>query len=276
VTLARGEAGRAVALAHLEPGSPEIDAHLDRAAAALAERGHDAGLMSGVAGVAFAAAHVARLRGQPLGDAHAEVDDALLGWLAHTEAFDLIDGAAGVGVYALEAGNDDLLDAVAGALERQAADGVWNGDPGMSHGAAGPIAFLAASGRAPALLARAVERLLSVPDPGSRLAWCHGNLGIAVALLRAGAHEEARAAAHRAQDGVEDAGLCHGAAGAGHLLRRLGEALGDAALAGRGRAWLARAEALPVAEEGLLLGAAGVALAQRAPDGGWDRMLLAP
>ena len=70
---------------------------------------------------------------------------------------------------------------------------------------------------------------------GSRLAWCYGDLGIAMALWQAGvalqnetwknkATEVLLFAAEKRRDLeknlVKDAGLCHGAAGAGHLFYR--------------------------------------------------------
>jgi hypothetical protein len=77
----------------------------------------------------------------------------------------------------------------------------------------------------------------------TRLAWCYGDLGMAAALHAAarGAGEAgwaatalswARSAAHRLErrSGIEDAGLCHGAAGAAHLFNRLAQAAGDAVL----------------------------------------------
>jgi len=152
------------------------------------------------------------------------------------------------------------------------------------------------------------------PKP-TRLAWCYGDLGIAVALLQAarGVREPAwereammiarRCAARPAeQSGVVDCGLCHGAAGVGHLFNRLFQATGDESLRDAARFWFNRTfdmrrpnEAIAgfpawmpdperpeekrwVAEPGILEGAAGVALALLAATTGiepeWDRMLL--
>ena len=70
----------------------------------------------------------------------------------------------------------------------------------------------------------------------SRLAWCYGDLGIAVALYQAGNVLEENAwidkalevltfAATKRRDlqvnSVQDAGLCHGAAGIGHIFYRM-------------------------------------------------------
>ena len=214
-------------------------------------------------------------------------------------------------------------------------DGLYN--LGLSHGMAGVVAVLgAASGAgiagARALLDRAMAWLLArrlpaghescfghfyVPglEPrGSRLAWCYGDPGMAVALLVAGrgagdpaweriALEVARAAAGRSEEAarVQDAGLCHGAAGVAHLFHRMYCTSGDEALAEAARSWYERTlryripglgfggfrswSSAGVGEElawrddpGFLEGAAGVGLALLAAispvDPGWDRVFL--
>lgn len=136
---------------------------------------------------------------------------------------------------------------------------------GVAHGVPGIIGLLGdaiASGKAPErakpLLEGAVSWLLAQklpPDAVSifsyniapddqqrptRLAWCYGDLGIAVALLAAArgagnaewekeALAIARAVAERSTEisGVVDAGLCHGAVGNAHLYNRLFQATGD-------------------------------------------------
>ncbi|HSN85853.1 MAG TPA: lanthionine synthetase C family protein [Thermoanaerobaculia bacterium] len=208
---------------------------------------------------------------------------------------------------------------------------------GAAHGAAGVISFLAEAHSAGAavrpLLDEAVAWLLTAklpPGSGSvypyevapgaasqrptRLAWCHGDPGIAAALLgaarRAGeadwereAVELACSAASRSRQEttVIDAGLCHGSAGLAHLFNRMFQATGDPALAAAARYWLDRTldlrrpgqgvagfmawendENLQLgwrAEPGFLTGAAGVGLAllgAAAPvEPAWDRLLLA-
>jgi hypothetical protein len=147
-----------------------------------------------------------------------------------------------------------------------------------------------------------------------RLAWCYGDAGIAVALLSAArwlkepAWEQealaiARAAAARPAEtaGVRDAGLCHGAAGLGHLFNRLFHAAGEACFAEAARFWFRRCLEMRqpgrgiagfshygqrqdgvdcwLKEPGLLIGAAGIALALLAAitpiEPQWDRHLLA-
>lgn len=210
---------------------------------------------------------------------------------------------------------------------------------GVAHGMPGVIGMLAQalaagvavdqSGR---LLEGAVRWLLSqmLPDhhvgrfayanePGAppivaRLAWCYSEAGIAPVLLAAArsagradwetvARQLARAAAERPDDatGVQDAGLCHGAAGLGHLFNRLYQSTGDSSLLKRSRRWFRRALAMrdsdrPLAgfaslhygpdgktyrldDPGFLEGAAGIGLALAAAAGDiapdWDRVLLA-
>lgn len=217
-----------------------------------------------------------------------------------------------------------------------------NDNLGVAHGTPGVIALLArilASGvaaeRAGGLLEKAVSWLLTQKlPPGevsvfpycvgpdvrlrpARTAWCYGDPGIAVALLMAArvvgepawereALDLARAAARRAPENcrVEDAGLCHGAAGLAHLLNRLHQATGDPELLAASRAWYGRAldfrepgrgiggflsftppdddttfDRLDWNEDaGFLTGSAGIALALLAAitdvEPAWDRVLL--
>jgi len=88
----------------------------------------------------------------------------------------------------------------------------------------------------------------------ARAAWCYGDPGIAAALLVTARavgepawEEEARAtalaSARRSIDsaGVHDAGLCHGAAGLGHVFNRLYQAMREPLLLDAARTWFARA-----------------------------------
>jgi lantibiotic modifying enzyme len=206
---------------------------------------------------------------------------------------------------------------------------------GLAHGVPGVIALLGcacaadvAVEKARPLLEGAVRWLLSQQHPAgfpawvaadgcpapARLAWCYGDLGVAVSLLWAArcvnepaweieALAIARRAAERPHDksGVVDAGLCHGAAGAGHLFNRLYQATGEEGFATAARFWFERtltmrqpgrgiagyAAWMPgiegnkdgwIDDPGVLTGAAGIGLALLAatttiePD--WDRMLL--
>lgn len=147
----------------------------------------------------------------------------------------------------------------------------------------------------------------------TRLAWCYGDLGIAASLLavarlvgnsqwEAEALQLARGAAGRAADQsrVNDAGICHGGAGVGHLFNRLYQASGDEELLRAARFWfdwttsfrkeegIAGYQALSpdgdgnliwADDPGFLTGVAGIGLtllAAIAPqEPAWDRVLLA-
>ncbi|HET6345379.1 MAG TPA: lanthionine synthetase C family protein, partial [Myxococcota bacterium] len=87
----------------------------------------------------------------------------------------------------------------------------------------------------------------------SRLAWCYGDPGIAATLLATahavgepawerealdiGLHSAARP---EPTSLIRDAGLCHGAAGLGHLFNRLYQSTGEERLAEAARFWLER------------------------------------
>jgi lantibiotic biosynthesis protein len=217
-----------------------------------------------------------------------------------------------------------------------APDGYYN--LGVAHGVPGVVGLLAEMGHrgvcgttGHSLLVECVRWVKSHcrPDFGlpswvgvgsdprpARIAWCYGPLGVAVVLLSAAIYlddgdtaglalEMASAAATRrgTGSGVNDAGLCHGAAGNGHLFNRLyqttdreefreaavywfGQAIGLRCKDGRGMAgylaweparskpstssWRARSEFLP--------GVTGIALAYLGATSSveplWDRSLL--
>jgi hypothetical protein len=208
---------------------------------------------------------------------------------------------------------------------------------GLAHGAPAPIAVLGAACRTPAeerarpLLDEAIRWLLAQRlgrDAGgafpafvcqgmarepTRLAWCYGDPGAAAALMSAAraaeeralereALEIARAAARRPPEaaGVADPGLCHGAAGLGHIFNRLFQYTGDEELGRAARFWIERTLEMreprsgvggfsallpdeggtlePRPDPGLLTGAAGVGLALLAAttdvEPAWDRCLL--
>ena len=204
---------------------------------------------------------------------------------------------------------------------------------GIAHGVGGVLAFLSFAKRAGSevepLLGETkrwlAERrgplggypcLVDVTDLSGkqlRSAWCHGDPGLAAAWLasaRAGADgalekEALRLARGLAglsarELGVNDAGLCHGAAGLGHLFNRLFQTTREPLFAAEARHWFRAAlelrrpgsgvggfVAAGVAEgdavrwesdPGFLTGAAGVGLALLAAAGSvepaWDRALL--
>ncbi|MFP2906596.1 lanthionine synthetase LanC family protein [Pyxidicoccus sp. 3LFB2] len=164
--------------------------------------------------------------------------------------------------------------------------------------------------------ARFPSRLDASGEPGrwpGRPAWCYGDVGVALTLhgiARAvcDADWEQQALAlcqetvHRwsRTELVRDAGLCHGAAGLGHLYNRLFQATGEEGFADAARHWFRHALSLqrpgvgvggfqtlefpPDGGErwtdlpGLLAGATGIALALLAAtsqvEPRWDRLLL--
>lgn len=213
-------------------------------------------------------------------------------------------------------------------------EGLYN--LGASHGVGGIVALLGAASQAGIdgarpLLDRAMAWLLERRQPagsecaffhfyvpgtetrGSRLAWCYGDPGLAAALLVAGrgagepaweriALEVARGAAARSEESarVQDAGLCHGAAGVAHIFHRMYCTTGDEALAEAARTWYERTlrfrvpgtgfggfrswttganDALDWRDDpGFLEGSAGIGLALLAAispiDPGWDRIFM--
>jgi lantibiotic modifying enzyme len=156
----------------------------------------------------------------------------------------------------------------------------------------------------------------SAPDKpymAARLSWCYGDIGIACALLYAARcvqnmvwEKEALAIGRRAalrsfeDSGVQDATICHGAAGVLHMFNRLFQATGEDVFKDAARKWLQRTlnlrqpgigvagyRTLVVDEQqnaywesmsGLLLGAAGIGLAMLATiarrEPLWDRPML--
>jgi len=147
-------------------------------------------------------------------------------------------------------------------------------DVGMAHGQAGVVAMLAhgyAAGTESAkpLLENALRWLLAQRLPegegpgrypllfgmdgkrsGGRMAWCYGDIGVAVALLAAGralgddavleeAHDLALFCADRPMEhaGVLDASLCHGSAGLALMFARLAHAFDEEKLADSARTW---------------------------------------
>jgi hypothetical protein len=210
---------------------------------------------------------------------------------------------------------------------------------GVAHGPPGIVGLLAMAhavrieqGRVRSMIEEAVRWLLArrIPDargssfasfhpqldfPPARSSWCYGNPAIAISLAMAAhalgdksleetAHELALETVRRPHEdaGVVDPGLCHGAAGVGHLLNRLYQATGDDRIRDEARFWIKHTirmrspspaaagfqslradvgDAGPVykPDSGFLTGASGIGLALLAavtpvpPD--WDRVLLA-
>jgi hypothetical protein len=151
-------------------------------------------------------------------------------------------------------------------------------------------------------------------EPGpSRSAWCYGDPGVAIALLAAArgaqnamwecqAIDMAKKCARRSpqRTGVQDAALCHGAAGLGHIFNRFYQATHDIKFADAARFWLQLTldmrqkdrgfggfgvnvlerdgQRQLVDNAGFLMGASGIGLALLAAidstEPTWDRVLL--
>lgn len=215
----------------------------------------------------------------------------------------------------------------------QAPNGLFN--VGMAHGVPGVVALLGgaveagvAAEVARSLLEGAVAWILAQddgermpswvalhkgPQPGRNLAWCYGDPGVAAALAvaaRATGEERWQRKAVRlavrsaerepAGERIDDASLCHGAAGLAQVFSRLHEWTGEPRLEAAAREWVDRTLAMrdlhqkfagyPFAGQnedgttslsaapGLLEGAAGVALSLLAADDpsavSWDHFLL--
>jgi lantibiotic modifying enzyme len=130
--------------------------------------------------------------------------------------------------------------------------------------------------------------IVTPSGPGrSRLAWCYGDPGVAMALSQAGLSAEAAsilddASGRRTADdtGVADLSLCHGSAGLSLIFARARGFTSRSAIADAARFWLDDTLARVPATEDLTLlnGIAGAGLAliaasdERAP--AWDRALL--
>jgi hypothetical protein len=302
-----------------DPSSDTPWEHLDWALQGVEESALDTvGLWSGYAGLAWALRHSHRVLEAPFEHATTEEIDAVLEEVVRqpwTDHFDLPKGLVGLGVYAMEwlpcPRAQALLASVIRHLARLAerdADGIrWRVRPehdlGMVHGVAGVVAFLSlacASGAAPdrarELLEGAVPWLLRHRQGSmrpQRAAWCDGDPGLAAAFVLAGMatanaawkREGASLAQEIARRDVEtvdlpDSGLCHGAAGTGHLLNRLWQWTGDETCREAASCWMLRLlrTTRPPADEGLMTGAAGIGLAlmaaveDREPE--WDRLFL--
>ncbi|MFN8011286.1 MAG: lanthionine synthetase C family protein [Holophagaceae bacterium] len=369
--LAGGGAGLALGMAFLacsglvEVGEADALARLQAAVDGLEQAFASPSLFSGFTGTAWVVEFLQDGFIERDETLNQDIDAALLACLGHDPppSCELIDGLAGLGVYALErfprGASATLLETLFDRVEARAAwsrEGArWAApalpdavvaayglapappgtvDLGLSHGQPGVIAFLAAlvlqgirGERARTLLEGAVGWLLAhegttdgrsafthVIEPGAdvrpscRLAWCYGDLGIALALGHAGraaAREdwsaravallEAAARREPAPGEVEDPMLCHGAMGVAHLFHRAFLSTGRDSLRAAATDWTRRALDFhtPGAglggfrrrarsawhdDPGLLEGSMGLALALLAAleprDPAWDRCLL--
>lgn len=180
---------------------------------------------------------------------------------------------------------------------------------GLAHGVPGVIALLAGiwslgicRDRTDRILTAAVEWLRSTEAAddtqgrfpswvmgstthrSARLAWCYGDLGVAVALALAGTYRErnewvewaaeiGEQCSQRTADkaAVHDHGFCHGASGVAHLFARLALHTGRRVFLDSAGRWVDRALAMKVPGEGI----SGV-YALRPPVLGVDSTELSP
>ncbi|MCA9759372.1 MAG: lanthionine synthetase C family protein [Candidatus Eisenbacteria bacterium] len=197
ISLALGRSGLAVFFAHLSRTSGLVDPEaaagtsvrlLEESIDLLPGEGMDASFLCGFPGVAWTTEHVLTLLGQREDDEDdpiAEIDESLLEGLedpTFVPAYDLIDGLAGHGIYALERRGRPLADAMlsailsrfegtacpqsigvswpSGMITRTAQGKDVDVDEryfnlGLSHGVPGVIAILARFVRIPSVEARA-------------------------------------------------------------------------------------------------------------------------
>lgn len=120
----------------------------------------------------------------------------------------------------------------------------------------GAVAWLLAQGQpegAESTFPYYVDEHLTAQGQSGRSAWCYGDPGVAVCLLQAARSQKnqeweqaalkvARTAARLPYEntGVVDAGLCHGAAGLGHIYNRLFQVTGEEVFLNAARYWLHR------------------------------------
>jgi lantibiotic biosynthesis protein len=306
-----GTMGIAIFLAHASSAGLCDDLRalnaVDRGLADLEDGRTYIGLWNGAAGVRWV---VTELTGGEGSDALlAQLDRAIRARLAgpSIDGYDLYSGLAGVLLaYADDATHGDrVLAHVLDRLEGLPLLPSQRHEIGCSHGVAGVLGALACShlrGRsderaAPLMLAIA-SALENSDVTDQRVGWCRGELGIAIALLaaaralarddlvnRAIAMALAPHARRTARWPVEQ-GLCHGAAGIGHLYNRMYQATRDDRFAVHARTWLLKAMIVhreqsalssSTPDPSLLSGFAGIGLAllagvtSTAPT--WDRLL---
>jgi lantibiotic modifying enzyme len=151
----------------------------------------------------------------------------------------------------------------------------------------GALAYVQAQANGPEAPSCFPTVVLSNNDRYSRVAWCYGDPGVAVALWHAGRHAAARAvldhaASRRAPEhsGVTDLSLCHGSAGLALTFQRAAQWTGSPVLHDAARYWLddTLARVAACEDTSLLTGLPGAGLALMAASGrassAWDRALL--
>ncbi|MCA9755494.1 MAG: lanthionine synthetase C family protein [Candidatus Eisenbacteria bacterium] len=206
ISLGLGRCGHAVFFAHLASSQGGVDPEtagetalglLEESIEQLPSADMDASLLCGFPGVAWAVEHVLSVLGQPQDgedDLNADIDESLLEGLSDPSfvpAYDLIDGLAGHGIYALERRGrplaERMIDAILKRLERTAcvqSVGVsWPSgmltrtaqgqdvevderyfNLGLSHGVPGVVGILSRFASVPSVRSRAMSLLASAVD----------------------------------------------------------------------------------------------------------------
>jgi lantibiotic modifying enzyme len=365
-SLGRGLAGVALLHAYVwkARGDPAdrvaAESLFNRCVEAVATTGMGASLYSGFTGIAWVGVQLQALFGEEE-DLNADLDEALLSLLRREEwdaDYDLIDGLAGMAVYALErlprTVARESLERIVTHLERLAVrqdaglswftpaervvsgerpDGKGYHNLGTARGLPGVLAVLGRASRngirtetARRLLEEGARWMASQRVPGARgpslppwyaereprektiAGWCYGDPGAAMALLvgscdaawdagQALALDMLRDAAGLSfeEAGLVDAGLCHGAAGLGHIFSRANARFPHPALRAAAITWLLQALELRgeggiagyrvwawpshwATEAGLQNGASGIGLAllsaSRPIEPEWDRVMV--
>lgn len=223
----------AAVLAEAALGADDLIAHIESTA--------DAGLYTGLAGMAFVISETARATGDPKYKAAAERARARVAQLPIPDSTDIISGSAGIGLFLLAAGEVDAAARHAarlvslgqpshGGLKWAVAPNIRNLYPNFSHGTAGVAYFLAT------LYERTRdERLIDAALAGHRYLNAVAVWGDAPAVPGEIARRRILKVFHHEPGGENLFYLswCHGPAGTARLYQRLASVTGDKIFADR-------------------------------------------
>lgn len=274
-SLAAGSAGLAVCAAqlartHADPHAEEAAcAYIDEAVDVLASEPLTSSLYSGFPGIAWAADLVDRLLGTTDADRNGAIDEAvtrLLERYPEQAPYDLIDGLAGLGAYALARwplpGAMDCVSGVIGQLARRArhdSDGVFWWTPpsmrgprldryqpggvdlGVAHGISGVIPFLARAHR----LGIATQTTGALLDGAVRWLLAH-------MVGTASGPTVPYFVADGAEPGPARSAWCYGDPGVAIALLLAARDVGEPAWAARATALAVRAASRPPAQTGVV------------------------
>ena len=282
--LSVGSAGSIVlygALCRVRPNDAELRVGLHEAWATtqhlLESQDVDAGLFSGLAGVAWAIETYGDLvETNPGTDAFLDLIDQILEKdISKQESMDVVTGTAGVALYAAASDKHERLARLCLAqLASMPHDHQVNSDLGIAHGVPGVLLAYSCLLRTYNNIADSEQaswmeslacRLLEIANPScnvsvgykvgdsriARLAWCYGDLSVSLALASYGRStrnplftDSARSIAERALSrpmsewGVVDYGLCHGSSGIELMILMIEQLAGPLAQSERARSAL--------------------------------------